>query len=341
MTWHNAAQAPIEGRAWNDTPTPFNRLPARAQKTVTKAIWRLSQNSAGLNLRFRTDAPQIHVRHTVANDLVSANMTPIARSGLDLYARDPAGHWRWAAVAQPNIKTNDKHLEKTLLDNPAPGTRDYRLYLPLYNTTTALEIGVPQNSAFTWLPPPAQKTILYYGTSIAHGASASRPGMTIPAILGRRLDTPVINLGLSGNGKMEPAMARLIAEIDAALYILDCLPNMSALAPDEISARLENTLRHLRKTHPQTPIILLEDRTYAHAWLFPRLQEKHQKARAAQRATYEKLLAEGMTRITYIEGATLFGDDDEGMIDGSHPNELGITRQVAAMLPALRRALGQ
>lgn len=337
FVWHDAAQAPMEGRAWSDTPTPFNRLPARAQETVTKSVWRLSLNSTGLNVHFRTNATHVRVRHEVANDIASSNMTPIGRSGLDLYARDTDGHWRWAGVTKP--KVNEKQLEANIINNIPAATREFRLYLPLYNTTTALEIGVPEGASFEWITPPAKKPILYYGTSIAHGASASRPGMTISAILGRRLDTPVLNLGFSGNGKMEPAMADLIAEIDAAVFVLDCLPNMSALKPDVISTRLENTLRVLRKAHPKTPILLLEDRTYGHAWLYPNLQEKHRKARGAQRATYDKLVAEGMTGITYIPGANLFGTDDEGMVDGSHPNELGITRQVDIMLPVLRQML--
>ena len=49
----------------------------------------------------------------------------------------------------------------------------------------------------------AAKPILFYGTSITHGACASRPGMVHTAILGRHLDRPVINLGFSGNGRME------------------------------------------------------------------------------------------------------------------------------------------
>src|SRR5690625_7315134 len=66
------------------------------------------------------------------------------------------------------------------------------------------------------------------GTSIIHGIAASRAGMSLPAILGRRLGRDVVGLGFSGNGKMETAVAELLAEIDAAVYVVDCLPNMDA-----------------------------------------------------------------------------------------------------------------
>ena len=39
--------------------------------------------------------------------------------------------------------------------------------------------------------------------------------MAYTAILQRRLDREIINLGFSGSGKMEPEMADLISEIDA------------------------------------------------------------------------------------------------------------------------------
>ena len=55
-------------------------------------------------------------------------------------------------------------------------------------------------------------------------------GTSVPADLpadGRRLDLPVVNLGFSGNGKAEPEVARLLADLDPAIYVLDPLPNLT------------------------------------------------------------------------------------------------------------------
>ncbi len=340
FVWHDAAQWQPGGRAWDDTPSPFSRLPRHAEAAVKEAnknVWRLAENSAGLVFYFRTDATTIRTRTTVANEVTAPHMTSIARSGLDLYARDDAGQWRWAGTTRP--KKDDKIHEANIISGLEKKTRDYALYLPLYNTVVSLEIGVPEGAKIKPLPPPAARPIVYYGTSIAHGCSASRPGMALPAWLGRRLDIPVINLAFSGNGKMEPAVVDLVAEIDAAVFVLDCLPNMSSLKPEVISERLENCLRSLRAKHPKTPILLLEDRTYSHAWLFPKLQEKHRLARDANRSTYEKLVREGLTGVAYIPGANLFGTDGEGTVDGSHPGDLAMFRQAEIMLPALKQLL--
>ena len=104
-------------------------------------------------------------------------------------------------------------------DLPA-GKREYLLYLPLYNGVRSVELGLPKDStlakAGTW-SSAIGKPIVFYGTSITQGGCASRPGMVHTAILGRQLNAPVINLGFSGNGKMEPEMANLLAELDPAL----------------------------------------------------------------------------------------------------------------------------
>ena len=78
---------------------------------------------------------------------------------------------------------------------------------------------------------------MFYGTSITQGACASRPGMAAVAIVGRKLDTSVINLGFSGNGRMQPEIADLLIELDPAIYVIDCIQNMSRFDDDEIFRR--------------------------------------------------------------------------------------------------------
>lgn len=75
---------------------------------------------------------------------------------------------------------------------------------------SSVEVGIPKGSILAKgpvRPPEKQKPVVFYGTSITQGGCASRPGMVHTALLGRRLDRPVINLGFSGNGKMDPELA--------------------------------------------------------------------------------------------------------------------------------------
>src|SRR5262249_19122837 len=142
--------------------------------------------------------------------------------------------------------------------------REYLLYLPLYNGVSSVEIGIPRDNTLAKGPPrPAlrQQPIVYYGSSITQGGCASRPGMAYTALLGGGLDRPVINLGLSGKGKAEPEVARLLAELDPAVYALDT----TNLTVKEVAERVEPFVRTLLKAHPKTPVLLVEDATPAGA----------------------------------------------------------------------------
>jgi hypothetical protein len=149
--------------------------------------------------------------------------------------------------------------------------------------------------------------------------------MVHSAILQRRFNWPVIYLGFSGNGKMEPEMAALLAELDPSVYVIDCLPNMVA---EEITARAEPLVKTLRAAHPITPIVLVEDRTMQDSFLIAgRMEWYHLKDRAALQAAFDRLQQEGIENLYYIPGEHLFGDDGEGSVDGSHPTDLGFSRQ--------------
>jgi lysophospholipase L1-like esterase len=250
-------------------------------------------------------------------------------SGVDLYVQTDGG-WRWLGVGRPTAPTNTAALVSNLPKQP----RNYLLYLPLYNGVSSVEIGVANDAQLSPLPRDEKraKPLVFWGTSITQGGCASRPGMVHTAILGRKLDVPVINLGFSGNGKMEPEVAELLAEIDAAAYVIDCLPNCTAA---EVTERTAPLVAILRKAHPTTPIVLVEDRTYANAFLIASSRSRNDSSRKALRTEYDKLNAAGVKNLHYLEGETLLGADGEDTVDGSHPTDLGFVRQADAMQKVL------
>lgn len=324
LQWLDIRQLGVEGRGWNDTKNFYDRLPAKAEGVVRKPVWDLSRDSAGMCVRFVTDATEIHARWTLTDSwLYQPNATAIAVSGLDLYVKTEEG-WHWLAVGIPAAQTNDATLIKNLL----PGKREYLLYLPLYNGVKFVAVGISTNSTIQKAPTwgrGERKPIVFYGTSILQGLSASRPGMVHSAILQRKFNWPVINLGFSGNGKMELEMASLLAELDPSAYMIDCLPNMVA---SEIKERTEPLVRKLRAAHPLTPIILVEDRTLQNAFLVAgQMEYYHLKDRAELKAAFDRLQKDGVKNLFYIPGDDLFGKDGEGSVDGSHPSDLGFMRQ--------------
>ena len=334
--WHDVTTWGVEGRAWIDEPRRrwFDRLPAKAEGSVTDAVWNLSRDSAGMMARFKTDAPEIYARYKLTKPQIAMpHMPATGVSGIDLYARDADGRWKWVMVTKPT----GPMVETVVVGGLAAGMREYALYLPLYNGVESLEVGVPATAAFAGLPPRSEKPVVFYGTSITHGACASRPGMVHTAILGRRLDRPVINLGFSGNGRMDPAVGGLLTEVDAAAYVIDCLPNMGAA---DVTARCGPLVRQLREKRPATPIVLVEDRRNTNSWILPERDKHHTANHAALAAAHEQLLKEGVTGLFYIGGDHLYGDDTEGATDASHASDLGFMRQADIFEPILRTALG-
>ena len=72
-----------------------------------------------------------------------------------------------------------------------PEFREYKLFLPLYDGVTKLEIGIDSNASIKKATPNTLKPIVFYGTSITQGGCASRPGMAHTNIISRKLDVTV------------------------------------------------------------------------------------------------------------------------------------------------------
>jgi lysophospholipase L1-like esterase len=338
VAWHDVRDWGVEGRGWSETTRYYDRFPSKAEKTVPAPVWSLSRHSAGMLVRFETDAAAIHARWSVLNPaLALPHMPATGVSGLDLYARDVQGRDRWLAVAKPVQQKMELKLVGPVDALPDGRKRLYTVYLPLYNGTESLEIGVDPKASFDPVAPRKEKPIVFYGTSILHGACASRPGMAFPAILGRRFNRPTVNLGFSGNGRMEPEVVALLAELDPCLYAIDALPNMT---PEQVAERSGPLVRQLRKARPDTPILLVEDRSFTAAPFLKGSRDGHAARRAALKKTYDALLADGVKGLGYLEGEALLGDDGEGATDGSHPNDLGMVRYADAYEKELKKLLG-
>lgn len=335
--WRNLATLPLEGKGWPDSATKhrYDRLPAKAEGIVRAPVWSLSHDSAGMRYRFVSDAPFIRARWRVrkGDRLALSHMAATGVSGVDLYVRD-AGEWRFLSVGRPEAASN----EKTLVRGMPKGSREYLLYLPLYNGIESIEIGVPEGASFSAAPAryEGRKPVVFYGTSILQGGCASRPGMAYPSIVGRELDWPTVNLGFSGNGKTEPELAQLLTELEPAAYVLDSLPNLDVA---QVKERVEPFIRALRAKHPTVPLVLVENVQYTDiGYLEPR-RLKVAEANTFLRQLFAKLKVAGDKRLYYVSAAALLGGDGEDTVDGTHPTDLGFKRMAEGIAPVIRTAL--
>lgn len=333
----------VEGQAWPDqVASRYHRLPKQAEEIVRAAVWNLSKHSAGLSLRFRSDAESITVRYKVKGNHAMPHMPATGVSGVDLYAKTSDGDWRWyrgkysfsdtIQYRYSNINPKEKYHEKG---------REYQLYLPLYNEVEWLEIGVPVDAVFEPLPLRGEKPVVVYGTSIAHGACASRPGMAWTSILGRKLDRPLINLAFSGNGRLEEEVLNFITEIDAKLYVLDCLPNLGATKDrslDEVRQLIISAVKQIKKRRPFTPILVVEHDGYSDGAVDSERFKTYTDLNRIAKEAFAQLQAEGVQDI-FLMTKEEMNLSMESFVDGTHPTDLGMMEYAVAYERTIRQII--
>ena len=337
LIYTDAATLPLYGKVVPDDGPRFRRLPPEMQAMIREPLWNLGCHSAGLYIRFRSDAPRIHAKWTNTGFRMP-HMTDCGVGGLDLYALID-GQWRFVGSGfksgdQPNER-NDK-----LVVDMEPVMREYMLYLSLYDEVKTLELGIPEGYVIEPSEeggPSDAHPVIMYGSSILQGGCASRPGMAFTNILSRRLDRTVVNLGFSGSAVLDYEIAELMARSPSpSAYVLDYVPNAS---PDNIRERGERFFSILRQAHPEVPVIFVEDPPYPHSIVNKSMEKEIRLKNEAQKALYETLRKAGHKRIYYIPSEGMLGDDGEATVDGVHFTDFGMRLYVDHVLPTLRRAL--
>ncbi|MEK7411976.1 MAG: SGNH/GDSL hydrolase family protein [Planctomycetota bacterium] len=338
LLWHDASQLTVEGQGWQKEQLKrrFDRLPATAEGVVRRDVWELSRQSAGIEIRFVSDATEIGARWTVLNqELAFDHMPATGVSGLDLYARD-GQRWRWIGVGRPTqYPTNQVSLVKGV---PVQGLREFRLYLPLYNGIEQVMLGVPKGAVLQAAPARSRLPVVVYGTSLTQGGCASRPGMAYTSILSRSLDCAVVNLGFSGNGLAEPEVAQVIAGMATpAAFVLDQMGNVSAAMVRE---RMPYFIATLRAQHPRTPIVLVENFVYQNEWLYGPDYDRSSGKNGALKEIATPLMQHDPL-VSYVCGKPLLGDDGEATVDGVHPTDLGFMRMAQTLYAPISKMLAR
>lgn len=340
--WRNpiTENAKIHGQALpNEHRTNyFQRLPDRVKKEVRPDVWNLSRNAAGQTLQFYTNSPQIKVRYGVEENHSFPHMPATGKSGVDLYAYDQHGAEKWCAA---NFKFGD-----TVTFNYAPIIKndwhnqgyEYVLHLPPYNTVKWMEIGVDSAANFKFIEPSLEKPIIAYGTSIAQGACASHPGMIWTSIVARTMRTPLINLGFSGNGKLEKGILDVIKLTPAKAVILDCMPNLMYSHVDTITKLVENAVREIRSTQPQVPILITDHLGYPHSQMIDNWQQLVDNSIKGQRTAYDNLIKAGVHNLYYLSNEEI-GMPQDATVEAIHPSDYGMQVYGDAYLKKLREIL--
>jgi len=338
--WHDAKWT--IGVCEQDTGHLFYRLPARLEGKVTNGVWKQSVSSAGEYLHFKTTARSFVVKYIVAGkNYALPHMPATGVSGVDLYGKDMHGEWNWSPPAKYSFGDTCVY-EYRNLKIAAGSQADFYLYLPLYASLQWITVGVPEGQRFEYTEAHKDKPIVAYGTSIMQGAVASRAGMAWTNILERKLSRKIINLGFSGNGRFDVPIFDLMADVDAKLYILDCMPNLVSkkyYPADTIRQRLIYGINKLREQHPAVPILLAE-----HAagnmplGMDTTVVNSYHEASNTITEIFNELKKNGVKDL-YMLTEKEINFDINSTTDGTHPNDYGMMQYAVAYEKKIREIL--
>ena len=336
IVYKNASEFPVYGKISSETDSRYERLPSKLKDVSRKDVWKLGRYSAGVYIRFRSNATAMRVRWESTFDNEQNHMTDIGTRGLDLYALVD-GKWKAVAPARPKNKGKN---DWSVISNMHLEYREYMLYLSLYDGVKSLEIGVNEG-AYIGQPeidsPSTEKPIVMYGSSILQGGCASRPGMAYTSIIGRRFDREVFNLGFSGNARLDMEIAHLMASVkDPGVFVLDFVPNSSDKLINEAA---EQFFRILRDAHPNVPVIFVEDPIFPRSAFDTKLHQEVVGRNIAMTQLFKRLKKAGEKKIYYVSAKKMLGDDGDATVDGSHFTDVGALRYVDNIMPALKKAL--
>lgn len=338
MSWHKGADFKILGRVYPDSLPIYSRVPEFLKPTTREALYKLGQHTAGMAVRFRSDSPALALKWKSKYGNDHTHMAALATRGADLYCLTPEGTWRMVAVGRPM----GDPTTWLMLSGMEPAMREYMLHLPLYDSLDELEIGISPDAAIEMpaadTPRADAKPLVIYGSSIQHGATASRPGMAASNILRRELGRDVINLGFSANAHLDYEIARMMADVDAAAYILDFMPNATVA---EINDKTAAFVKILRDRRPDAALIFLEDPYTADALLEPATKAAIDAKNEALRSVYADMTASGLANTYYITADKLQTADGDGSSDGIHYTDYSFRHYADTLKPIIKDAISK
>jgi lysophospholipase L1-like esterase len=328
IRYTDASQLTLIGKIAS-TPVLYHRVDSARYPGLSKSERRQVRHSSGLALVFRTNTPELWIK-TQYVEYPSVNFVSFA--GYDLYIKS-GKEWLYASSASPS-KTG---RPLRLVANMDGSEKECLLYLPTYSELLSVEVGVTENARIEAAPNPFRHKIIVFGSSYAQGAATGRAGMTFPMQIERNTGLYIINLGVSGSSRLQPAFADALADSDAEAFILDAFSNPMA---KEIEERLFPFIERIRRSHPRTPLIFLQT-IYREGGNFDLTVRKQE---ADKRQTAERMMKTAMKQykdVYFINLPNVTGTDHQTSVDGTHPSDLGYYRWVQNIQPEILKILAK
>ena len=310
------SQVCVSGFAGYEKHGKFNRLEGIDIECCTENVKELSTNTAGGRIRFVTDSSKLYIYIKYGKRTLLPYFTVSGSCGIDVYIGSGSER-RWKKNISPYYN-EDVVKGSVELDGKI---NEITILLPLYAAIEKIDIYI-ERKAVLRKPPEYKykKPIVFYGSSITQGCSASRPGTCYPEQVARYFDSNLLNLGFSSGANGEKIIAEYISKIEMTALIIEYDHN----AP---------SLEHLKNTHKQfVEIIRAENRDipiivmsrYSYGVSISKKESEERKS--VIRDTVNQMKLNGDKKVFFIDGEHAIGNINraELFVDGIHPNDLGM-----------------
>jgi len=275
---------------------------------MPEGVGRQARFPAGATIRFRTNTSRLL--------LAARSLSEPAAGGVDVYA--DGAFWRTAHVV------GGDEAEVVCYDGVSARMRDIDLYLPFRQEVRIAAVGADDDADLLPPAPGPDRPMVLYGSSIAQGAGASRPGMGYSSIMGRAMGAEIVNLGFGGAGRAEPEVVDLVADVDARCVVLDLGKSYGEQSSDAYAGMLER----LRTERPSVPVVCITPIFATRELHDAGYVDLSHHVREAMRSPVEDRIGRGDAMVKLVDGLELLGprDSDGFSSDGVHPGDLGHSR---------------
>ncbi len=310
-----ASDLTLVGKLRPDTPHIYNRIDTLAYPGLTRSEISRARMSAGIIVAFRTDSKRIVVRTDYEYREEALKSSPLLYGGYDLYIRKD-GKWLWAGAGVSKNNAIDKPAE--IIKAMDGSMHECLLYLPMYSILNSVKIGIDEKATIEAIPNPFRHRVAIFGSSFTHAACASRAGLSYPAIFTRDTGINLLSLGVSGQCKLQPVFANIIADADIDALILDAFSNPK---PEEVEERLFPFIETIQAKHPDIPIIF--QTTIYREWRNFNTRFIKYEADRYDRCVAKVKEAQKKYKNIYLVYPNATDEWHDTSADGTHPNDRG------------------
>ena len=313
----------------------YKRLPDDIAKNVNSGVAHLYLHTAGGRVRFSTDSKYVAIRVSFPSIDRHSVLSLSGSAGFDLFIDDPeTGNSRFCKAGFfPQSVDQTGFTGKVTFTTRQK--RYFTLYFPCYNSVESVVIGLQEDAMLEGgMKYRNEQPVVFYGSSITQGGCASRSGNTYINLVSRKLNTDILNLGFSGNGKCEDLIVDYMATLSMSAFVSDYdhnAPNAEHLRKTHLKM-----YQKIRAAHPDIPYLIMSKPDFN--FNITGKGENHLR-RDVIYDTYRYAIEHGDRNVYFLDGESFFSGPYEDMctVDGCHPNDLGMAFMADSVIETLKR----